>query len=67
MLQPSPNGNEEGLVSPLDRRKPLNSHSGGRVTPQGILERDNFTLEDILDEDDVIQECKSLNTRLIVL
>lgn len=33
---------------------------------EGILERDEFSLEEILDEDDVIQECKSLNTRLIV-
>lgn len=30
-----------------------------------ILDKDNFTLEELLDEDDVIQECKALNTRLI--
>ncbi|WOL15710.1 serine/threonine-protein phosphatase 6 regulatory subunit 3-like [Canna indica] len=30
-----------------------------------ILEKDNFTLEDLLDEDEIIQECKALNTRLI--
>jgi hypothetical protein len=43
----------------------LTAHDGW--WSQGILERDEFTLEEILDEDDVIQECKSLNTRLIVL
>jgi len=32
---------------------------------EAILERSNFTLEDILDEDDLVQECKSLNSRLI--
>ncbi|CAL9075785.1 unnamed protein product [Musa textilis] len=30
-----------------------------------ILEKENFTLEDLLDEDEIIQECKALNTRLI--
>jgi serine/threonine-protein phosphatase 6 regulatory subunit 3 len=30
-----------------------------------ILDKDNYTLDDLLDEDDVIQECKALNTRLI--
>ncbi|CAL9132378.1 unnamed protein product [Musa acuminata var. zebrina] len=32
-----------------------------------ILEKENFTLEDLLDEDEIIQECKALNTRLINL
>ncbi|CAL9078926.1 unnamed protein product [Musa textilis] len=30
-----------------------------------ILDKENFTLEDLLDEDEIIQECKALNTRLL--
>ncbi|CAI6003313.1 unnamed protein product [Closterium sp. NIES-65] len=30
-----------------------------------ILDRDQYTLEELLDEDDLIQECKSLNNRLV--
>ncbi|MED6119415.1 hypothetical protein PIB30_011780 [Stylosanthes scabra] len=30
-----------------------------------ILDKDNFTLEELLDEDEIIQECKALNSRLI--
>ncbi|KAL3833706.1 hypothetical protein ACJIZ3_008442 [Penstemon smallii] len=30
-----------------------------------ILDKENFTLEEILDEDEIIQECKALNGRLI--
>ncbi|KAK9132684.1 hypothetical protein Scep_012212 [Stephania cephalantha] len=30
-----------------------------------ILDKDKFTLEDLLDEDEIIQECKALNGRLI--
>ncbi|MBA0748585.1 hypothetical protein Gogos_002577, partial [Gossypium gossypioides] len=30
-----------------------------------ILDKDNFTLEELLDEDEIIQECKSLNGQLI--
>lgn len=30
-----------------------------------ILDRDDFTLDELLDEDEIIQECKSLNGRLI--
>lgn len=30
-----------------------------------ILDRDNFTMEELLDEDEIIQECKALNSRLI--
>lgn len=32
---------------------------------QQILDKEEFTLEELLDEDDIIQECKSLNGRLI--
>jgi hypothetical protein len=32
-----------------------------------ILERDHFELEDLLDHDDVIQECKYMNAQLIEL
>ncbi|KAF8037112.1 hypothetical protein BT93_B0126 [Corymbia citriodora subsp. variegata] len=30
-----------------------------------ILDKDNYTLEELLDEDEIIQECKALNNRLI--
>ncbi|KAI3974026.1 hypothetical protein MKX01_026423 [Papaver californicum] len=30
-----------------------------------ILDKDNFTLDELLDEDEIIQECKALNGRLI--
>ncbi|KAJ8467237.1 hypothetical protein OPV22_029789 [Ensete ventricosum] len=30
-----------------------------------ILDKENFTLDELLDEDEIIQECKALNTRLI--
>ncbi|XP_020115075.1 serine/threonine-protein phosphatase 6 regulatory subunit 3-like isoform X3 [Ananas comosus] len=30
-----------------------------------ILDKENFTLEELLDEEEIIQECKALNTRLI--
>lgn len=30
-----------------------------------ILDKDNYTLEELLDEDEIIQECKALNGRLI--
>ncbi|CAL9752851.1 unnamed protein product [Musa acuminata subsp. burmannicoides] len=30
-----------------------------------ILDKDSFTLEELLDEEEIIQECKALNTRLI--
>ncbi|KAL6757992.1 SIT4 phosphatase-associated protein-domain-containing protein [Haematococcus lacustris] len=30
-----------------------------------IMDKDEYTLEELLDEDDVIQECKSLNGRLV--
>ncbi|ONK70694.1 uncharacterized protein A4U43_C04F550 [Asparagus officinalis] len=32
---------------------------------ESILDKENFTLEELLDEEDIIQECKALNTRLI--
>ena len=34
---------------------------------EGILDGGDFTLEDLMDEDDLIQECKSLNSRLAAL
>ncbi|KAL8115512.1 uncharacterized protein LOC141668383 [Apium graveolens] len=30
-----------------------------------VLDKDNFTLEELLDEEEIIQECKALNSRLI--
>lgn len=34
---------------------------------EAILDKDGFTLEELLDEDEIIQECKSLNGRLLNL
>ncbi|GMH38104.1 hypothetical protein BSKO_05988 [Bryopsis sp. KO-2023] len=34
-------------------------------TMEAILDKEEFTLEDLLEEEDLIQECKSLNGRLI--
>jgi hypothetical protein len=35
--------------------------------PQQILAKESYTLEELLDEDDIIQECKSLNESLLRL
>ncbi|KAJ0237816.1 Uncharacterized protein HA466_0247240 [Hirschfeldia incana] len=32
---------------------------------EAILDKNNFTLEELLDEDEIIQECKALNGRLL--
>ncbi|XP_073136498.1 uncharacterized protein [Henckelia pumila] len=32
---------------------------------ESVLDKENFTLEDLLDEEEIIQECKALNSRLI--
>ncbi|KAK6154834.1 hypothetical protein DH2020_009082 [Rehmannia glutinosa] len=43
-------------------------HMGGFSTASPvdtILDKENFTLEELLDEDEIIQECKALNGRLI--
>ncbi|XP_028808034.1 serine/threonine-protein phosphatase 6 regulatory subunit 3 isoform X2 [Neltuma alba] len=32
---------------------------------EAILDKENFTLEELLDEEEIIQECKALNSRLI--
>ncbi|KAG6762047.1 hypothetical protein NC652_022649 [Populus alba x Populus x berolinensis] len=32
---------------------------------ESVLDKENFTLEELLDEEEIIQECKGLNTRLI--
>ncbi|KAL6567258.1 hypothetical protein OROGR_000926 [Orobanche gracilis] len=32
---------------------------------EAILDKENFTLEELLDEDEILQECKALNGRLI--
>ncbi|KAJ8768612.1 hypothetical protein K2173_023516 [Erythroxylum novogranatense] len=32
---------------------------------ESILAKENFTLEELLDEEEIIQECKALNSRLI--
>jgi hypothetical protein len=47
------------------RFTPLTCFSTDQVDT--ILDKENFTLEELLDEDEIIQECKALNTRLINL
>lgn len=32
---------------------------------ESVLDKENFSLEELLDEEDIIQECKALNSRLI--
>lgn len=32
---------------------------------ESVLDKDVYTLEELLDEDEIIQECKALNSRLI--
>ncbi|XP_016471178.2 uncharacterized protein LOC107793360 isoform X2 [Nicotiana tabacum] len=32
---------------------------------EAVLDKENFTLEELLDEEEIIQECKALNSRLI--
>lgn len=32
---------------------------------ESVLDKDNFTLEELLDEEEIIQECKASNSRLI--
>lgn len=39
----------------------------GVLQVEAILDKENFTLEELLDEEEVIQECKALNSRLINL
>ncbi|CAN4119324.1 unnamed protein product [Withania somnifera] len=39
------------------------NYSGHLV--EAVLDKENFTLEELLDEEEIIQECKALNTRLI--
>ena len=39
----------------------------GVLQVETILDKENFTLEELLDEEEVIQECKALNSRLINL
>ncbi|KAF9599549.1 hypothetical protein IFM89_038815 [Coptis chinensis] len=40
--------------------------SSGRLPKvEAILDKDEFSLEELLDEDEVIQECKALNSRLV--
>lgn len=34
---------------------------------ESILDKENFTVEELLDEEEIIQECKALNSRLINL
>ncbi|URE22657.1 serine threonine-protein phosphatase 6 regulatory subunit [Musa troglodytarum] len=46
-------------------RQDVLAHDWIHPSVDAILEKENFTLEELLDEDEIIQECKALNTRLI--
>ena len=35
------------------------------VLTQAIMDKEEFTLEDLLNEEDIIQECKTANSRLV--
>ena len=52
---------------PRNTLKPLplrfGFHNGSSI--DGLLDKDDVSLEAILDEDDLLQECKAQNTRLI--
>lgn len=37
------------------------------IQVESVLDKENFTLEELLDEEEIIQECKALNSRLINL
>lgn len=39
----------------------------GWMQVESVLDKDAYTLEELLDEDEIIQECKALNSRLINL
>ncbi|KAJ0806506.1 putative SIT4 phosphatase-associated protein family [Helianthus annuus] len=41
------------------------SYSSSPSPIESILDKENFTLEELLEEEDIIQECKALNSRLI--
>ena len=40
------------------------AHANLTSSIDAILERDNFTLEELLSQDEIIQEMKALNTNL---
>jgi hypothetical protein len=37
------------------------------IQVESVLDKDGYTLEELLDEEEIIQECKALNSRLINL
>ncbi|CAK9133500.1 unnamed protein product [Ilex paraguariensis] len=44
--------------------RPMPQEPGPKLV-ETILDKESFTLDELLDEDEIIQECKSLNGRLI--
>jgi hypothetical protein len=55
------------ISSPVESLKPVGSrfgfHNGSSI--DSLLDKEDVSLEAILDEDDLLQECKAQNTRLI--
>lgn len=66
---PDHRGSAGAIIAPATQplRPPAHRRVSGLNTASpvdSILDKDNFTLEELLDEDELIQECKSLNARL---
>jgi hypothetical protein len=53
--------NPAGSLNPLGSR--FGFHNGSSI--DSLLDKEDVSLEAILDEDDLLQECKAQNTRLI--
>ncbi len=53
--------NPAGSLKPLGSR--FGFHNGSSI--DSLLDKEDVSLEAILDEDDLLQECKAQNTRLI--
>jgi serine/threonine-protein phosphatase 6 regulatory subunit 3 len=55
------------ISSPVESLKPVGFrfgfHNGSSI--DSLLDKEDVSLEAILDEDDLLQECKAQNTRLI--
>ena len=55
------------ISSPVESLKPVDTrfgfHNGSSI--DSLLDKEDVSLEAILDEDDLLQECKAQNTRLI--
>ena len=67
LTRPTPNNSSWCAAFRLPPLTDVFFFARGGLVSQLVLDRESFTLEELLEEDDVIQECKSLNNRLINL